>query len=100
MNDKIEMKMKIENKNKIENIDSRSESIKLNFIKQWKGGRLKKRLNAHASLIGQLMHSLQNVLDFLMASWLSPMNLIQRFPRGKKNTLICLVLLIDNNYKN
>ena len=68
--------------------------------KKWKGGRLKKRLNAHASHIGQIMHSSKNVLDFLKASWLSPVIFSQRFPRGKKNELICLSLLIDNKLKN
>jgi hypothetical protein len=73
--------------------------MKINFLKQWKGGRLKKRLNAHASHSGQLMRSYTNVLDLLKASWLSPVIISQRFPRGKKNELICLSLLIDNNLR-
>ena len=92
------------NKQKLYNIEktigSLIESVKINFLKQWKGGRLKKRLNAHASLIGHVMHSCKNVLDFLKASWLSPSIISQRLPRGKKNELYCLLLLIDNNLKN
>ena len=74
--------------------------VQFNVLKQWKGGRLKKRLNAHASCIGQLMHSFKNVIMILMASWLSPEIISRRFLRGNKNSLICLSLLIDNNNKN
>jgi len=101
MIDKIE-KMKKNEKLKIENKTTAllCKSVKINFLKQWKGGRLKKRLNAHASHIGQIIHSSKNVLDSLKASWLSPVIISQRFPRGKRNELLCLVLLIDNNNKN
>ena len=74
-------------------------SVTNSFKKQWKGGRLKKRLNAHASLNGRLMQSHTNVLDYLKASWLSPVIITQRFPRGKETELICLSLLIDNNLR-
>ena len=83
-------------KNPIESVFG---SIINSFNKQWKGGRLKKRLNAHASLNGQLIQSYTNVLDFLKASWLSPVIITQRFPRGKETELICLSLLIDNNLR-
>ncbi len=97
-----ELKMTENKKNKIENktIGLLCNSVITNILKQWKGGRLKKRLNAHASHIGQIMHSSKNVLDSLKASWLSPVIISQRFPRGKRNELLCLVLLIDNNNKN
>ena len=102
MNDMIEVKMTKQIKiiNNKKTIGLFFESINLNLLKQWKGGRLKKRLNAHASHNRQLIHSYKNVLDFLKASWLSPVIISQRFPRGKKNELLCLVLLIDNNNKN
>jgi len=63
--------------------------------KKWKGGRLKKRLYAHASRKGQLIISKVNVKNILKASWLSPEITHQRFPRGKENNIICLLLLID-----
>lgn len=81
-------------------INSFFELMNVNNFKLWKGGRLKKRLNAHASHSRQLIHSYTNVINLLKASWLSPVIFVQRFPRGKKNELICLSLLIDNNNKN
>lgn len=98
----IELKMTIKTfyKREKKTTDLYFESAKINMLKLWKGGRLKKRLNAHASHSRQLVHSYKNVLDFLKASWLSPVIISQRFPRGKRNELICLSLLIDNNNKN
>ncbi len=94
------MKKQLFYKREKKTTDLNFKSVIINKLKLWKGGRLKKRLNAHASHIRQLIHSYKNVLDFLKASWLSPVIISQRFPRGKRNALICLSLLIDNNNKN
>ena len=69
--------------------------VQLLTQKKWKGGRLEKRLYAHASRKGQLAISTKHVIECLKACWLSPEILQQRFPRGKENKLICLSLLID-----
>ncbi len=96
-----DMNKKIELNREKKTTDLCFKSVKTNKLKLWKGGRLKKRLNAHASHISrQLMHSYKNVFNLLKACWLSPVIITQRFPRGKKNELICLSLLIDNNKKN
>ena len=69
--------------------------VQLLTQKKWKGGRLEKRLYAHASRKGQLAISTKHVFNYLMACWLSPEIMQRRFPRGEENKLICLELLID-----
>ena len=56
----------------------------MQFIKKWKGGRLKKRFNTHAQVKGYLTYSSCFVLDSLTACWLSPEMALKRNLRGNE----------------